>query len=97
MYTSYEIQPHDEALDAFRQAFDMPLLNCQVSDDGKEMRYRVNIDRVAARALLLANHVIKSAELPLSASVEEFKVKGVRFGMWLQIRFEPSKSLLPCY
>jgi hypothetical protein len=52
------ITPQDEALDQFRQAFQMPLIDCKVFEDGSGMRYRVNLDRVAARAVIHANHVI---------------------------------------
>lgn len=87
----------DEALDNFRQAFNMPLINARVSEDGRQMRIRVNLDRLAARYLLHANHVITANALPLTAAIEEWVVKGVLFGRWIVISFDHSKESLPCY
>lgn len=92
-----EISPQDEAMEKFREAFNLPLLGCKVSDDGLEMRVRVNIDRVAARYLLQANCLIDSNQLPLTAYIKEWVIKGVLFGRYLIISFDHSKMELPCY
>lgn len=93
----YEITAQEEALSNFTNLFNLPLLATHVKEDGSVLRIRVNLDTVAARYLLHANYIISANKLPLTADIEEWKVKGVIFGRWLQIKFDQTKLLASCY
>jgi hypothetical protein len=93
MNTIFEPAAQDLAMDAFRRAFDLPLVRCHVLQDGKMMRFRLSSDRLAAIYLLKAYTVIDQEELPLMADTEDWQVAGVVFDRWLVIKFDSSKLI----
>lgn len=97
MNNNYQPEIHDEVMDRFRSAFDLPLCRCHTAKNGKIMRARLSSDRTATIYWLKAQTVIAQLKLPLTAEIKEWTVSGVVFDRWLEIEFVPQLSELPCY
>jgi hypothetical protein len=87
MNSTFEIQPQDAAMEAFRGAFLFPLPT-HIVRNGKTMRFRLCSDRMAAEYLLRAQTVIRENGLPLHPDIVEWKVSGVIFDRFLEIQFD---------
>lgn len=73
--TTTDIDPQDEAMDAFRKLFKL-VAGCKVSEDGKVMVYQMGTVASAARWASEAQATISCNRLPLDASVKAYQKKG---------------------
>lgn len=97
MNNHFTPEVQDEAMDAFRMAFDLPLIRCHVLQNGKLMRFRLSSDRLAATYWLKASHVIEQLNLPLTPEIREWKIGDCIFDRWLEIQFDQTKTVPECY
>lgn len=89
----------DEAMEAFRRFSNFSPLNCYVTRDGMEMRYRVMRPAVASQFEKRCDDYLKAArlvicvmQLPLTPSIDEFRIGGVVLEASLIIKYSPDEQ-----
>jgi hypothetical protein len=85
--TYKEVEPQDEAMDAFRSCF--RLVANYVDADGMTMRYRFKSEATANVWLASANKIIEANSLPLVASVDVWKTGNLVHDISLIITYKP--------
>jgi hypothetical protein len=96
MNNTFEIQPQDIAMEAFRSAFNIPLVTHLVSN-GRLMRMRVVSETRAAEYLAIAQTIILVNRLPLRVEISEWVVGNCIFDRWLEIQFDQTQTVPECY
>ena len=94
---NHELTPQDTAMADFRLFFQPALIRCNISDDGKIMKFRLSGDRLDAELLGQARRIIRENGLPLEAKIEEWKAAGVIFDRWLTIVFDQTQLVPEAY
>jgi hypothetical protein len=85
--TYKEVEPQDEAMDAFRACF--RLVANWVDADGVNMRYRFRTEATANIWLANAQAVIIANNLPLTASLDVWKTGSLIHNVSLVITYKP--------
>jgi hypothetical protein len=92
MNNHFQPEIQDEAMDAFRKLFSIPLTTHVVAG-GRLMRMRVVTESRAIEYLAIAQTLISANRLPLTPRIADWKVCGCIFDRWLEIEFDASKLI----